>query len=226
VGDRKRRGALVLNKTFILGLVRPLVNKPGGLTVVLDTLFFSNFEVGLYNEGTALVGRTLFYNNLQYSTDLTVGGGAVYNSGQLTLANSTLTGNKAWSRGGGGIWNTATGVAALANVTIAQNWANTRAGGIVNDGSLSMANTILDGNTSTTGNWDCEGTVTATGPNLVSTLMSCSVTGPAPTVGPALLGPLAQNGGITSTHALLNGSPALNAGDAAVCAASPVDGVD
>jgi hypothetical protein len=37
---------------------------------------------------------------------------------------------------------------------------------------------------------------------------------------------LADNGGPTQTIALLPGSPAVDAGDAAVCAATPVDGVD
>ncbi len=41
-----------------------------------------------------------------------------------------------------------------------------------------------------------------------------------------LLGALANNGGLTDTHALLDGSPAIDAGDNATCAAAPVSGVD
>jgi len=41
-----------------------------------------------------------------------------------------------------------------------------------------------------------------------------------------LLGPLANNGGSTLTHALLPGSPAIDAGDPAVCAAAPVNNLD
>src|SRR5205814_2005 len=44
--------------------------------------------------------------------------------------------------------------------------------------------------------------------------------------GNANLGPLADNGGPTLTHALLLGSAAIDAGDDAVCAADPVSGVD
>ena len=41
-----------------------------------------------------------------------------------------------------------------------------------------------------------------------------------------LLGPLQANGGPTSTMAPGTGSPAIDAGDDAVCTASPVKGVD
>jgi hypothetical protein len=41
-----------------------------------------------------------------------------------------------------------------------------------------------------------------------------------------LLGPLQNNGGPTKTHALLPGSPAIDAGNDAVCAADPVNGLD
>ena len=42
----------------------------------------------------------------------------------------------------------------------------------------------------------------------------------------AMLAPLADNGGTTQTHALLAGSPAIDAGNGIVCQASPVDGID
>jgi hypothetical protein len=37
---------------------------------------------------------------------------------------------------------------------------------------------------------------------------------------------LANNGGNSQTHALLDGSPAIDAGDNAACAAPPVNNVD
>jgi hypothetical protein len=51
---------------------------------------------------------------------------------------------------------------------------------------------------------------------------------PVPTdgvVGDARLGPLADNGGPTLTHALLPGSPAIDAADAALCPATDQRGV-
>jgi hypothetical protein len=40
-----------------------------------------------------------------------------------------------------------------------------------------------------------------------------------------MVGPLAENGGPTLTHALLTGSPAIDAGDDAVCPATDQRGV-
>jgi hypothetical protein len=44
--------------------------------------------------------------------------------------------------------------------------------------------------------------------------------------GPILLGPLSNNGGVTQTHALLPGSPAIDVGDNTICAAAPISGID
>jgi hypothetical protein len=41
-----------------------------------------------------------------------------------------------------------------------------------------------------------------------------------------LLGSLQDNGGSTWTHALMEGSPAINAANNGACAAPPVNGVD
>jgi hypothetical protein len=41
-----------------------------------------------------------------------------------------------------------------------------------------------------------------------------------------LLGPLGDNGGPTQTHALIVGSPAIDAGDDAACTGPPVSGID
>jgi hypothetical protein len=40
------------------------------------------------------------------------------------------------------------------------------------------------------------------------------------------LGPLAANGGLTQTMALLAGSPAIEAGDPSDCQAAPINGLD
>ena len=81
--------------------------------------------------------------------------------------------------------------------------------------AVTLANSIL-ANTTTSSNptyADCFGggyseVFTDVGPDTIST----SVCGGA-TVADPLLGPLADNGGPTLTHALLPGSPAINAGD-------------
>jgi len=229
-GIENNGGTVVLYRSTLHGQTRAFVNRPGGLVVVADSSLVSNGLTGLINEGIAIVGGSLFRNNQSYTAGAPSFGGAIYNSGHLTLANTTLTENQSFNSAGGaagGITNATSGTAVLANVTIARNLATTGAAGIVNEGSLSVANTVLDGNLSNGAAWDCEGTLTATGSNLISTPTGCTIAGtPPPIVGPAVLGPLSDNGGPTQTHALLNGSPALNAGDAAVCAAFPVEGKD
>ena len=100
-------------------------------------------------------------------------GGAIYNGGQLTLANMTLTANTADY--GGGLYNTGTLVATLNTIianqanyggggidnetsgtmramynTIAGNTAGYIAGGIFNGGTLTSMGNTISGNTSTT----------------------------------------------------------------------------
>jgi hypothetical protein len=70
--------------------------------------------------------------------------------------------------------------------------------------------------------------VSSGGHNLLGRTASCNgFTGPGDLLkADPLLGPLQDNGGPTFTMALMGGSPAIDAGDDAVCAAPPVLGVD
>src|SRR5262249_8330138 len=77
-------------------------------------------------------------------------------------------------------------------------------------------NTILAGNFDAGGEApECAGSVESLGHNLVQDASGCPLAG-APRdmmgVSPAL-GPLVDNGGSTAAHALLPGSPAIDAGD-------------
>ncbi len=79
-----------------------------------------------------------------------------------------------------------------------------------------MRNTILAGNVDGGGEKpDCAATIESEGYNLVQSTLGCAfdgdTTGNLTGVSP-LLGPLADNGGLTQTHPLLAGSPALDAG--------------
>jgi hypothetical protein len=154
------------------------------------------------------------------------GGGIANMAGtELTLVNSTVSGNTANDEGGG-IYN-GFGTVRLTNATVASNSA-AFGGGLWEEpeDTYFLANTIIAGNTPN----NCDGNGTgfeSAGHNLDSdgTCMDAAVAGDIP-AGLALLGPLANNGGPTQTHALLPGSQAIDAGDEAVCAAAPVDGVD
>ncbi len=82
----------------------------------------------------------------------------------------------------------------------------------------SMANTLVAGNSDLTlsdpPDPDCTGMLGSSGYNLLGSVAGCTFTpetGDQAGVASFLLGPLASNGGPTKTHALLSGSPALNA---------------
>jgi predicted outer membrane repeat protein len=155
--------------------------------------------------GSSLV--TLLGSTVSGNSALGSGGG-IY--GDATLVNSTVSGNTATAGGGinGGI--------TARNRTISGNSASLRGGGIdLFLGSLTTRNTIIAGNTAPSGP-DVYGNFVSQGHNLIGNPQDA--TGYDPTdivhVNP-LLGSLQDNGGPTRTHALLAGSPALNAGDPA-----------
>ena len=77
-------------------------------------------------------------------------GGAINNSGTLTVVNSTISGNAAVVQGGG-IFNSGTGTLAIAESTIANNSVTNLAGtayggGILSYGALQVVNSIIAGN--------------------------------------------------------------------------------
>jgi hypothetical protein len=98
--------------------------------------------------------------------------------------------------------------------------------------TITAANTIVSGNSAPAGAncYDGAGGLSSsfvsTGHN-VEDLDTCNFDQPSdqPNTNP-LLGALVDNGGPTATHALLPGSPAINAGDNSTCAAAPVSGMD
>lgn len=151
-------------------------------------------------------------------------GGGIYNTGTLTLENVTISGNRAKSNGGG--LSNHGGTAALNNVTVTGNTADSdnrsggNGGGIFQSmGSLSSANTILAGNqdrSSGEKHSDCSGQLISEGYNLIQDVAGCSLSGPqtGDLIGfDPLLASLADNGGNSLTHALLPGSPAVDAGN-------------
>jgi hypothetical protein len=141
-----------------------------------------------------------------------------------------VSGNRSWDddgNDGAGIQNGGTLV--LYNSTITQNEGTL--GGLKTVGPTTLANTIIAGNIAR--DWDdgglvpspdCWGTIRSQGYNLIGDTTSCTITGD--TTGNLLnvapnLGPLQNNGGPTFTHALLPGSPAIDAGNPATPGSTP-----
>jgi len=126
-------------------------------------------------------------------------GGAIYNSGTLTINNSTISGNSAYGAvggGGGGIYNAS--VAKINNSTIGGNGGSPFGGGIFNGGTATLQNSIVAGNTL---GGNCYGTMTSHGYNLSSD-GTCTFknTGDLNKTNPKL-GTLQYNGGPTQTRA-------------------------
>jgi CSLREA domain-containing protein len=157
------------------------------------------------------------------------GGGGITASALLTLTNVTISGNTA-DTGGGGITAGAGGT--LNNVTITANTADDDGNGTGDGGGISLGVAVSLANTLVARNADdspgvqapdCAGPVTSQGYNLIGigdppcvfTASTGDLVGTAASPIDPLLGPLADNGGPTDTHALLPGSPAIDAGNPA-----------
>jgi hypothetical protein len=106
------------------------------------------------------------------------------------------------------------GTATLTNVTVAANTAQSgTGGGLASDGTITMKNTIVAGNNGGNCSGD-DGSLVSQGYNLENTdTCFLNQTGDLPDTEPQL-DDLDDNGGGTETHALPEGSPAVNtAGD-------------
>ncbi len=159
--------------------------------------------------------------------------GAIFlgKNSKAALANVTISGNQAVN-GGGAIADTALGnaTAAISNTTIVQNFSQAGGGGIdLFSAQVFVVNTILAQNNNSTGLSnlnDSNHLLTSRGYNLEdSSDAAFTSTGDQRDVSP-LLSPLALNGGTTPSHALILGSPAIDAGNAIICSQPPVDNVD
>ncbi|MBK8618544.1 MAG: SBBP repeat-containing protein [Anaerolineales bacterium] len=213
----------------------------GTLTVTNSTLSSNSSALG--GGGISNYGMLMVKNSILSGNSATSGGGlggGILNGGTLTVTSSTLSGNSS-AFDGGGITNGGGGTLTVTSSTFSGNSATQTAGGISNYGTLTVTNSTLSGNSATNGG----GIYNQGQLNFANTIIANSTTGgdcvisggtilinsnnlvedgscyPVLSGDPAL-GPLADNGGSTQTFALLTGSPAIDAGNAAICAAAPV----
>ncbi|MCI0580934.1 MAG: hypothetical protein L0332_24020 [Chloroflexi bacterium] len=210
-----RQGWLAVNGSAIQG------NSAGsGGGIKLD----SNLNVHLS------VTRSLIASNTA-----TEDGGGLYipYNHEVTLANTTVSSNSTLADGGG-IEVVGNSILYLYNVTVANNKADSNGNG---DGVGGGVNALLDDNgavyvrssllaNNATGlifpaSDDCRGSLTSQGFNLIEAIPAeCSLDGSASgniTGQDPLLGVLANNGGLTQSHALLAGSPAIDKGTPSGC---------
>lgn len=201
-GGIRNLGHLTINRCSISGNSSELSggginNGPGAVMVINDSTIAGNELVG------AGSGES---------------GGGIQSEGSLKISNSTISGNTS-SNDGGGI--ATFGALVLDSVTVTGNTVPSGVGSgllLGGSGGASLKNSILAGNS---GAEDCKSFLipaTDAGHNLVQTQDGCGFTnGDNGTIvgqdQDPLLGVLRNNGGPTRTHALLAGSPAIDAGD-------------
>lgn len=191
---------------------------------------------GVYARITVSLTNSTVSGNSTTGTGADGGGiflsGVILNYAEVTLTNSTVSGNSTTGANaqGGGVF--VSGAFTATNSTVTDNsTAGMPGGGIfhgdtTNDRPLTIANSILAGNTAGVADDDLvtdPDSFFFTEYSLIEDLSGISIlqgfafaaaTGNLSAMDP-MLGPLASNGGPTQTHALLAGSPAIDAGDPA-----------
>jgi CSLREA domain-containing protein len=222
-------------------------NSKAGQTSTISGLTINNGNISGDGAGV-LNGGTLTLSNVTVSgSTSTASGGGVANSGTLTVIGSTISGNT--SPAGSGIF-TSGGTLTVTNSTLSGNSSD----GVSNlSGTISITNSTFSGNTirgitnnsgtvnigntivanTPGGGADVVGAFTSQGHNLIGNKgastgftngLNGDIVGSSGSVIDPRLGPLANNGGPTLTHALLAGSLALDGGDNALVANPPFSG--
>ena len=183
----------------------------------IDTRIYANTATfdggGIYTYGIVTLHSSLISGNTA-SHGGGIGSGSL--SSQVTVVNSTISGNDGGIYGGG---INVVGTANLYNATITDNTADDGGGlKIASSSTLNASNSIIADNLGVS-NVDCSGTLISQGYNLINDTTGCTIIGTTGNVTgvSANLGPLQNNGGPTLTHALLAGSPAINAGHPTAC---------
>jgi hypothetical protein len=216
----------------------------GGSTgsLILETSTVRDNQA-VQSEGAVGAGIASFGSNVSITGSTISGntadgrGGGIYMSqatasNTLTITNSTISGNHG-SMGGGIDIGWSGNNAFLANVTITGNDAGQVGGIFALDATCHLTNTIVAKNTNTEDALldDLDGQFISNGNNLIGIGGFTDLTdgvngdkvGSVETPLDPLLGPLQDNGGPTFTHALLPGSPAINAGATEVTAVDQRD---
>jgi filamentous hemagglutinin family protein len=213
------------------------IRSDGDVTATNSTI--SGNSAGTYGGGIWSNGDVTATNSTISGNSAGTSGGGIASGVAVNVTNSTISGNSAGTSGGG-IWSRG---GTITNSTITNNTADSDANGTGDgggiyayDGTLTIRNSIIAGNfdnspagnnihpdVSTRNNGNTNGIINGNANNLIG-----NPTGANGTIGTGsdltfanlgitdinqVLAPLANNGGTTQTHALVPGSPAINAGN-------------
>ncbi len=227
-------GELTLRETTVTGgrISESTPNRKGGGIANYGSLALADSTIagnsatrdggGVHNAGSLTVTQSTISGNSAGDD------GGLRNDGAATLVNSTVSGNSAIDRAGG-IRNS--GTLRLFASTVSANSAQGTGGGIFNKGTLIVTRSIVSGNLAARSapevrNRPFGGTVVTDGLNVFGYEGSAGISGFEPGASDlvpsvpltAVLDPrLADQAGPTRTHALVFGSPAIDAIPAASC---------
>jgi hypothetical protein len=172
----------------------------GSVTVASSTIsgnstlaFGGGISTGYYGGNVTVTSSTISGNSARN------GGGILTKRGNVKVTSSTISGNSAWTNGG--IYAYGDGEVTVADSIVAGNSADYRAPDLRRG---NVRHSLIGDNTGS-----FLGEVPVGSPDARGNLIGGPING---IINPRL-GPLADNGGPTQTHALLTGSPAIDAGD-------------
>ena len=226
----------IANGTIILNGTELVINKSVTIDGDTDNITVSgnnNSRVFNIDDGDINIQQVVNISGLTITKGRTNFGGGIDNRENLTLNNSTISGNYATNEGGG-IFNVS-GTINISNSTISGNYASDSAGGIYNGaGTINISSSIVSGNNAANSGDEVKnisGTVIANNNNLFGDSSQSNSDAfdnftpgandiNATTDGENvpldnILDPdgLQDNGGLTKTIALVVGSPAIDAGN-------------
>ncbi len=249
-------GTATVTNSTLSGNSTPLgngggIDNGGTLTITNSTLSGNSAPDGSGGGISNAYGTTDITDSTLSNNSAYYDGGGIFNYGSLTIKNSTLSSNTSSNGSGGGVFHTDRNDMSVSNSTFSGNIALT-GGGIYNDdATVTLINSTFSGNLATFGDFGGSGIFNAGDLNYSNTIIANSIerldcftllgpgtigtnvnnlvedgSCPSTFTGDPNLGSLQDNGGPTQTHALLTGSTAIDAGNAAVCAAAPVNNLD
>ena len=245
-------GARSLTVTHAVTGASRIFSITGGFGVFISGLTITGGHGVTHGGGVTIGGSSLSLSQATVSGNTAGQGGGIWVShGSLTMENNTISNNTA-SIEGGGRWTDSNSSGTMVDNTISGNSSSGNGGGILNHAAYELRNNTIADNVAASGGGihngdvgtlrltnnliaanpggDCSntGTIISLGHNLNGDI-SCSLfltnVGDIVGVNPGL-GPLLQdNGGPTDTHALLSGSPAIDAGNDFVAPSADQRGV-
>jgi len=224
--------------------------------ISIDRITLSDGSTSNYGGGMLARSSSVTFINSTISRNTAAAGGGIYaSSSMLTLVNSTISGNSAndvIGFGGGIAVVGSPATLELTNSTVTGNVSVGDGGAIFASGAqqVSMRNSLITGNSAGSfslgnelylfsnrivtlrnnllGDSSQTSAVAFYGspqpPSTINTIATSNGNTPTPLA--SILAPLANNGGPTQTHGLVENSPAIDAGDNAVCAEAQVNNLD